>query len=78
MEQQFDEKLENWDSENATEVVTRFQEMFNQLTEFSDQLRHEQEAHVNQLAQREIQINDCLLEIKNHRIELKDREDKLK
>lgn len=77
MEQQFDQNLDQWDSENATEVVTRFQEMFNQLTTFSDQLRLEQEAHVNQLDQREIQITDCLLEIKTHRSELNDRENKL-
>ena len=78
MEQQFEEQLDNWDSENATEVVSKFQEMFTQLTTFNEQIRLEQEESINKLAQREIKITDCLLEIENQRIDINDRERNLK
>ena len=78
MEQQIEEKLENWDSENATEVVSSFQEMFNQMTTFNEQMRLEQEERVHQLTKQEIKIADCLIELKNHCTELNDRESTLK
>ena len=66
------------ESENATEVFSKFQEMFNQMTTFNDQLRLKQEEHIHQLKSQGTIITDCFLKIEQHRTELNECESHLK